>query len=263
MRVIGLDVGSRTVKRVTVDDGELLEHRVVSNNHDPLAVCDALLAGRRSDRLVATGYGRHLLARHRRAETLTEIRAAALGVRRLRPTARTILDLGGQDTKVVALDAGGAVVKFEMNDRCAAGTGRFLEVMATALCYPLDDFVAAGRTATGSRNVTAMCTVFAESEVISASARGADRAELARGLHQAVISRTLGMLRRLPLEEEIVFCGGGALNACLRELLAAALGREVHVPPQPQIVAALGAALSAGPEPGPLVEVPDERHEDP
>jgi len=255
MRVIGIDIGSRTVKRVTVDHGEVLDHKVVPTTHDPLSVCDELLARERADRVVATGYGRHLFAKHRGAETLTEIRAAALGARRLRPGTRTLLDIGGQDTKVVALDADGSVVKFEMNDRCAAGTGRFLEVMATALSYPMAEFVRAGRAAPASRSINAMCTVFAESEVISATARGVDRAELARGLHDAVLRRAAAMLRRLPLEDEIVFCGGGALNACLHELLTGMLDREVHVPSQPQIVAALGAAISVGPEKQPGKEV--------
>lgn len=244
MRIIGLDVGSRTVKRVTVEDGEMLEHFVVSNNHDPLTVCDELISGRRADRVIATGYGRHLYAEHREATTLTEIRAVALGTRRVFPRARTLLDIGGQDTKVISLDAEGAVVKFEMNDRCAAGTGRFLEVMATALSYPMDEFVRASQQASGSRNINAMCTVFAESEVISATARGADRAELARGLHESVARRAVSMMGRLPLEEEIVFCGGGALNACLLELISQEIGRQIQRPANPQIVAALGAAIS-------------------
>ena len=252
MRIIGLDIGSRTVKRVMVEDGEVAGHLVVPNDHDPLAVCDGLLSGLHPDRVVATGYGRHLYAENREAATLTEIRAVSLGARRVCPGARTLLDIGGQDTKAIALDARGAVAKFEMNDRCAAGTGRFLEVMATALSYPMDGFVRAGREADGARTINAMCTVFAESEVVSATARGADRAELARGLHEAVVRRAVAMMRRLPLEDEIVFCGGGALNACLHELVAAALGREVRLPPEPQIVAALGAALSVeDPDGGP------------
>lgn len=245
MRIIGLDIGSRTVKRVTLENGEVTEYLVVPNNHDPLAVCDALLLGRCADRVVATGYGRHLLAEHREAATLTEIRAVALGARHVCPRARTLLDIGGQDTKAIALDAAGTVAKFEMNDRCAAGTGRFLEVMATALSYPMEEFIRASREARGERTINAMCTVFAESEVISATARGADRAELARGIHEAVARRATAMLRRLPLDDEIVFCGGGALNAGLSELIAKALGKKIHLPPAPQILAALGAALSA------------------
>jgi predicted CoA-substrate-specific enzyme activase len=234
---------------VSVEDGEVIDHLVVLNNHDPLAVCDELLTDQQADRVVATGYGRHLFAAHREAATLTEIRAVALGARRVCPRGRTLLDIGGQDTKVIALDTQGAVAKFEMNDRCAAGTGRFLEVMATALSFPMADFVQASREARGSQSINAMCTVFAESEVISATARGVDRAELARGLHEAVVRRAVSMLRRLPLEDEIVFCGGGALNGCLHELTAKALEREVRLPPAPQIVAALGAALSVE-EPG-------------
>jgi len=247
MRIIGLDVGSRTVKRVVVDRGVMVDWAVAPNSHDPLTVCDRLLDGERADRVVATGYGRKLVAANRDAETLTEIRAAALGVRALCPRARTLLDIGGQDTKVVALDEGGSVVKFEMNDRCAAGTGRFLEVMATALAYSMDEFVDAARTAAFATTINAMCTVFAESEVVSATARGTDRSALARGLHQAVVRRAVSMLRRLPLDDEIVFVGGGALNACLHELVAEAIGRDVHVPPRAQVVAALGAALSAAP----------------
>jgi len=244
MRVIGLDIGSRTVKRVTVEDGEVTDHLVVPNNHDPLALCDELVSDKQAERVVATGYGRHLYAEHREAVTLTEIRAAALGARRVCPRARTLLDIGGQDTKVIALSDDGGVSKFEMNDRCAAGTGRFLEVMATALSYSMSEFVQASRDADGSQSINAMCTVFAESEVISATARGVDRAELARGLHEAVVRRAVAMMRRLPLQDEIVFCGGGALNTCLHELIAKALGREVHLPPEPQILAALGAAIS-------------------
>ncbi len=244
MRVIGLDIGSRTVKRVVTEDGKMLDWVVVPNSHEPLAVCDALLSGEDGDRVVATGYGRRLFAGHRDSDTVTEIRAAAIGTREVRPTARTLLDIGGQDTKVIALADNGAVAKFEMNDRCAAGTGRFLEVMATALGYSMDEFVDAGRSAPSSASINAMCTVFAESEVISATARGADRAALARGLHEAVVQRAAAMLRRIRIEDEVVFVGGGALNACLRELVAAAIGRDVHVPPEAQVLAAYGAALS-------------------
>jgi activator of 2-hydroxyglutaryl-CoA dehydratase len=110
------------------------------------------------------------------------------------------------------------------------------------------EFVHAGRATEACRSINAMCIVFAESEVISATARGVDRAELARGLHDAVVRRAVAMLRRLPLEDEIVFCGDGALNTCLHELVSRALNREVYLPPEPQIVAALGAALSVGPK---------------
>lgn len=244
MRIIGLDIGSRTVKRVTVEDGEYVEHLVLPNNHDPLSVCDELLSGYHPDKVVATGYGRHLFASHRKAEILTEIRAVAIGARHEQSQARTLLDIGGQDTKVVSLNADGGVVKFEMNDRCAAGTGRFLEVMATALSFSMDEFVQAARSADSVQSINSMCTVFAESEVISAVARGVQRGELSRGLHEAVARRAVAMLRRLTVRDDVVFCGGGALNVCLRELISERLGHELVVSPHPQIVAALGAAVS-------------------
>ncbi|MGD7651933.1 MAG: acyl-CoA dehydratase activase [Verrucomicrobiales bacterium] len=250
MRIIGLDIGSRTVKRVIVEDGRMVGHRVLPGTHDPLSVCEEMLAGQEYDRVVATGYGRRLFAEHREAGMITEIRAAALGVRHVHPTARCILDIGGQDTKVISIRPDGQVGKFEMNDRCAAGTGRFLEVMATALSYSMAEFVRAGDEAEEAQAINAMCTVFAESEVISATARGVDRASMARGLHEAVSRRALAMLRRVELHDDVVFCGGGALNGCLQRFVAEGLGRDVHVPDEPQILAALGAALSALPEPG-------------
>jgi predicted CoA-substrate-specific enzyme activase len=241
---IGLDIGSRTVKRVTVLDGVMRDYRVVANSHDPLSVCDELLSDKNGAEVIATGYGRRLFAERRGAKTLTEIKAVALGAKHLLPNVRTLLDIGGQDTKVIALDASGDVTKFEMNDRCAAGTGRFLEVMATALAYPLDEFVAASLAASSAQTVNAMCAVFAESEVISATARGVDRAELARGIHLATVRRAVSMLRRIPLHDDIAFCGGAALNDALYRLLQEALKRPLQRPQNPQIVAALGAALS-------------------
>ena len=152
----------------------------------------------------------------------------------------------------MALDDQGKVNKFEMNDRCAAGTGRFLEVMAAALGYAMDDFVTAADTAEKEEAVSPMCTVFAESEVVSLVARGAERAALARGLHRTVARRAAAMLRRIPWEGEVAFCGGAALNKCLKSLIEEELGQPVHVPAHPQSVVAVGAAVLAG-------EILDER----
>jgi (R)-2-hydroxyacyl-CoA dehydratese activating ATPase len=243
--VAGIDIGSRTVKLALLAGGQLLATRVEYSNHDPLAVCRLMLDGYAGVPTVATGYGRRLFREHWPCEVITEIRAAALGARFLHPRTRTVLDIGGQDTKVVALDGDGAVRKFEMNDRCAAGTGRFLEVMATALSFSMPEFVAAADRAGGTLKLGSMCTVFAESEVVSAVARGHSRAELALGIHRAIADRTAAMLRRLPLEDDVLFCGGGAHNACLRRLVGEQLGRGVHVPADPQVVAAVGCALHA------------------
>jgi (R)-2-hydroxyacyl-CoA dehydratese activating ATPase len=243
VRVTGIDIGSRTIKIVVLEDGRIVERRVQVNSHDPVATCRALLDGIESGRLVATGYGRHLFRQYWDCEIVTEIRAVALGARFVNPRARAILDIGGQDTKAVALTDDGAVRKFEMNDKCAAGTGRFLEVMAAALSYSMPDFVAAARSATGAQKISAMCTVFAESEIISSVARGIPREDLALGIHEGIAGRSVSLLHRVPIEDEVLFCGGVALNECMKDLVEHGLGRIVHVPEDPQIVAALGCAL--------------------
>lgn len=244
-RVAGIDIGSRTVKLALLANGEIERTAVRDATHDPMAVCRELLDGVAVDRTVATGYGRHLFASHADAEVITEIKAVALGARRLHPACRAILDVGGQDTKVVALDEHGGVRKFEMNDRCAAGTGRFLEVMAVALGYTMAEFVSAAAAAGGARKLNSMCTVFAESEVISEVARGTDRDELALGIHRAIAERSSAMLRRMPLADDVLFCGGAAKNDCLRDLVAVAVGRPLHRTSDPQVVAAVGCALHA------------------
>jgi predicted CoA-substrate-specific enzyme activase len=174
---------------------------------------------------------------------VSEIRAVSRGAAHLDPGCRTILDIGGQDTKAVWLDGDGKVRKFEMNDRCAAGTGRFLEVIATALGLSLDDLVAAAGASTSPAEINSMCTVFAESEVVSMVARGARREEVALGIHRAIARRTLAMLGRVQVEPGVMFVGGVALNACMVDLVSRGLSMAVHVPDEPRCVAALGASL--------------------
>jgi predicted CoA-substrate-specific enzyme activase len=243
VRAAGIDLGSRTVKLAVIQDGRLSHFRVEDATYDPLAVCRAVLDGVLYDRITATGYGRHLFARHFDAQVVTEIAAAARGARHLLPTCRTVLDVGGQDTKAISLDAGGKVGKFSMNDRCAAGTGRSLEVMATALSLSREELVQEALAADRGERLSSMCAVFAESEVVSLLARGADRREIALGLHEAMAARVISLLSSVPLEDDLLFVGGGAHNACLRREIEARLKRPVLVPEEPQIVVALGAAL--------------------
>jgi predicted CoA-substrate-specific enzyme activase len=243
VRVAGIDIGSRTVKVVLLKEGDLLDRRVLPNSHDPVETCRSALEGLAYDRIVGTGYGRHLFRQYWDCEVVTEIRAVAVGTRFLGAGARTILDVGGQDTKAIALAPDGGVRKFEMNDRCAAGTGRFLEVMASALSYAMPDFIEASIRAPRSQKLSSMCTVFAESEVVSSVARGVPREELALGVHEAIAARSVGLLRRVPIEDDVVFCGGVALNACIRGLIERESARRIVVPDEPQIVAALGCAL--------------------
>jgi predicted CoA-substrate-specific enzyme activase len=239
----GIDIGSRTIKLVVVENEIIRITRKAENSFDTLKVCNELLKDISYDIITSTGYGRHFFAEHFKCDVISEIKAFAIGSKYILPSCRTILDIGGQDTKVISLDENGRVKKFEMNDKCAAGTGRFLEIMAMALRFTLDEFGEKALTAEESVSINSMCTVFAESEVVSMLARGADRTKVARGIHQSIVSRSLALLRRVSIENEILFAGGVAFNICIIHLLEQQLKEKIFVPPDPQIIGALGAAI--------------------
>jgi (R)-2-hydroxyacyl-CoA dehydratese activating ATPase len=192
---------------------------------------------------VATGYGRHLTGKNNGAEIITEIKAFGHGAAWLFPGSRSVLDVGGQDTKVISLSPEGAVVDFEMNDKCAAGTGKFLEVMARALGFTLEEFGEAALTADSGVTVSSMCTVFAESEVTGLVHRGEDRGRIALGLHRSIAKRTVSALKRVGAPGPLVFAGGVAKNPAMVRLVSESFSGEILVPEEPQIVGALGAAL--------------------
>jgi (R)-2-hydroxyacyl-CoA dehydratese activating ATPase len=244
MTYAGLDIGSRTIVLVEFNEG-LKDCAILDTGPDPVRRCQRLLRGKTYRRVVATGYGRHLATATLADEAVSEIRAYAVGARHLYPDCRTVIDVGGQDCKAALLSEEGDVRKFEMNDRCAAGTGRFLEVMARALELEIGQLGGHALSATRMTPVNSLCTVFAESEAVSLIARGEDSRTIALGLHEAIATRIAGMVRRVGIAERVVFAGGGALNACLRQLLSQKIGHELTVPNQPQIVGALGAALVA------------------
>jgi len=244
--IAGIDIGSRSIELVVLNGCGPVHQVKAPTTFDPLAQCRRLMAEVSAGRVVATGYGRKLFADSAKdmdVTTITEIQAYALGARFLFPEARTVLDIGGQDTKVISLLPSGKVAKFEMNDRCAAGTGKFLEFMATALQVPLESF---GQYALGSDRriqISSMCTVFAESEATSLMARGEKAENIAMGLHLAIVQRTLAMLRRVGMESPLVFAGGVAHNACVKKMLEEQIEQELLIPENPDMVGALGAAL--------------------
>jgi len=244
---IGIDLGSRTIKVAAVRDGVLVDQQLVESGFDPYAQALEMVGKYGAKKIVATGYGRHLAREHFAREVITEIKAHAIGARHFFQDCRTVVDIGGQDSKVISLDEQGRVANFQMNDKCAAGTGRFLEIMAATLGFRLAEFGAAALKSESGTAINSMCTVFAESEVISMKNRGVPPGDIAMGVHLSVVNRLFGMLERVGYGETVVFSGGVARNPCIVQLLQERLGPvKVLTSGAPDINGALGAALHAG-----------------
>jgi len=192
------------------------------------------------ERIVATGYGRKSIQFADAA--VSEITAHATGVRYLFPEVRGIIDIGGQDSKVIAVEFG-RVADFLMNDKCAAGTGKFLEYTAKALEVPIEALGSLALASKSPASISSMCTVFAESEVISLRARGATKEDIAAGLVESIAQRVSTMARQIGLRENVAFVGGVAKNAGMKAALEKELGVTLFVPFEPQITGALGGSL--------------------
>ena len=250
---VGIDAGSRAIKIVLLDveKREVLAEGTTEQGvkQEALAcrlldqlLSDGNLEGARISRTVATGYGRNMI--RSADETVTEITCHAVGVRHLLPDTRTIIEIGGQDSKMIRLDPQRGVRDFAMNDRCAAGTGRFLEVVATRLGVELDEL---GEMAARSENaalISSMCVVFAETEIIGLLGAGVEPDDIVAGVQAAIASRLSAMVGRR-IEEPIVFTGGVALVPGMDAALSKVLGRPVSRAPHPLTTGALGAALLA------------------
>jgi len=248
----GIDIGSITAKAAVLRDGELLGTKTVFTGYNAEAagrrVFDELLAELSlvpADivRIVATGYGRRSLSMAHK--TVTEIMCHAAGARFLDPSIRSLIDIGGQDSKAVVMDEGGRVTNFTMNDKCAAGTGRFLEVMAHALEADLDKFGILAHRAESPAKISNLCTVFAESEVISLIARGETRENIIAGIHEAIASRISAMTNRVGLTAPVMMTGGVARNAGLVKALEKAIGMPLVISSHAQATGAIGAAVVA------------------
>ncbi|MFZ5796985.1 MAG: acyl-CoA dehydratase activase [Thermodesulfobacteriota bacterium] len=243
---VGIDLGSRTIKVAALENGRLVDRQLSESGFDPHDQALKMIGRYTPARVVATGYGRHLALKHFADEVITEIKAHALGARFHFPECTTVVDIGGQDSKVISLGANGSVINFQMNDKCAAGTGKFLEIMAASLGFRLDEFGPAALQSEHEVAINSMCTVFAESEVISLKNHGAPPQDIARGVHLSVVNRIVAMLSRVGYGEAIVFSGGVARNPCIVGMLRERLDNvRVDSPPAPDIVGALGAALHA------------------
>lgn len=242
---LGIDIGSRFIKAIWIENGEIVKLKKTETSYEPLKKCEEIINELKTKKIVATGYGRHLLGFKWDITTITEIKAFAIGCKALIQDCRTIIDIGGQDTKVINIDEEGNVKKFEMNDKCAAGTGRFLEIMAQALGFSLEEFGEIKVNMNDSINISSMCTVFAESEVISMIAKGIPREYIALAIHKAIAKRILGMLRKINIEENIVFAGGCSSNSLLKKLIEKEMGKKLITHPLSALTGALGAAIYA------------------
>lgn len=250
----GIDLGSRAVKAILLDTGR----RVVVAGHvadatgdhrgDAERVLKILLdeAGLRPSQVgavILTGYGRYTTELG--GDVVTEITCHAVGARALFPHVRTVIDIGGQDSKSIYLTADGTVKDFAMNDRCAAGTGRFLEVVAGILGTDIEGMAGLAAGARRELEISSTCVVFAESEVIGLLAKGVGKSEIAAGVHRAIARRVAGLTERRRFEPPVVFTGGVALNKAMITALGRELKERLLVPKDPRLTGALGAALLA------------------
>ncbi|SNT11052.1 CoA-substrate-specific enzyme activase, putative [Rhodococcoides kyotonense] len=250
---MGVDLGSTSAKAVVLDaSGAFLGssaiqmgavsragmHRAIAEALQRASVTPGEIAG-----TISTGYGRRLVPNVGRS--FTEITCHARGVAALCPGVRLIIDIGGQDSKVIAVDEDGLVDDFAMNDRCASGTGRFFEVLARAIECEVDELADLALAGNKNLEVSSMCATFAETEIVSLLASGSERTDIAASVHRAVSARTLGLIAQVGKKKPVVMTGGVAKNAAAVHFLSEALGLPIDVPADPQTTGAYGAALLA------------------
>ncbi len=245
----GIDVGSTMTKAVILQ-AEIIasvvgptgpEHRRLSNKVMEEALEKAGLPFQAISYVVSTGYGRVNVPFA--DKQVTEITCHAKGVASLFPKARTIIDIGGQDSKAITIDASGKVTNFIMNDKCAAGSGRFIEVIADGLGVDLEEMGSLSLKSTKPAEISNICTIWAQQEVAARIVEGVPIPDLIAGVHKSLAERVVRMVKRLKIEKDVVLTGGGGKNAGLCRALSDQLACDIVVPSEPLITGALGAAL--------------------
>ena len=249
----GVDVGSTETKAVLIDEhGRITGRALIDTGANVLLAAEAAYGRALADAgvqeeevgyVIGTGYGRYRVTFGH--AQVTEISCHGRGAVHLFPATRTVVDMGGQDTKAIRVSPIGEIVDFCMNDKCAAGTGRFLAAVAAALDIPLPDLGAIALRSDKPVKITTTCTVFAESEVLSWLGRGKKVEDILLGIHRSMVSRSVGLMRRVGIEPEVTFTGGVTKNVGMVQGLNDALGFAVNVSPDAQFTGALGAALFA------------------
>ena len=252
MCFLGIDIGAVSAKAVILRDSDLIAMTIMDTGPHIVEIADAVLQRVLKDAritfddlqgIVATGYGR--ISVPFAEKKITEITCHARGVYHLIPEAQTIIDIGGQDSKGIRLDEEGTVQDFVMNDKCAAGTGRFLEVMAKALELEIDELGSISLESKDPCRISSVCTVFAESEVVSLRAEGKAREDIIAGIHKSIASRIGAMMSQVGREGVSVLTGGVAKNRGVIKAMEDELKITMGIPENPQITGALGAALIA------------------
>jgi predicted CoA-substrate-specific enzyme activase len=249
----GVDVGSTQTKAIVIDeDGAVVGSALIDTGANVVsaaerayaqAVADADIDDRQVGSVVGTGYGRYRVTFGN--AQVTEISCHARGAVHLFPDTRTVVDMGGQDTKAIRVGPAGEILDFCMNDKCAAGTGRFLGAVAAALDIALSDLGGIAMLSEKPVRISTTCTVFAESEVLSWLGRGKKVADILLGIHRSMVTRSIGLMRRVGIEREVTFTGGVTRNIGVVTELNRALGFDVNVSDRAHFVGAIGAALFA------------------
>lgn len=250
----GLDIGSVSTKVVLMDENKNIVQQAIlrtgSNSKKAAEKCMQLVLDKAKlsfdsvTNLIATGYGRKIVPF--KSDEISEISCHAKGAYFLFPDTKTVIDVGGQDSKAIRLDENGEAADFNMNDKCAAGTGRFLEEMAKALDTTVENLGKISLRSKKNLVISSMCTVFAESEVVSLLAENETREDIAKALHNAIADRVLSLAHKVRLANAVTLSGGVAKNVGVTEAIKSKLSNIIiHIPEEPQIIGALGAAIIA------------------
>ncbi len=249
----GVDVGSTQTKAVIIDEKRaIISRSLVDTGANVIqaaetayqrALADGDIREEEVEYVIGTGYGRYRVTFGN--TQVTEISCHGRGAVHMFPSTRTVVDMGGQDTKAIRVSPGGEILDFCMNDKCAAGTGRFLGAASAALDIPLDELGPTALLAERPVKISTTCTVFAESEVLSWLGKGKKIEDILLGVHQSIATRSIGLLRRVGIEEEVTFTGGVARNTGMIHTMQAGLGFAMNVSPESHYMGALGAALFA------------------
>ena len=249
---IGIDLGSRMAKIVLLQNNDILYNEIRDTGVNPQKSANCLMENALTNcnldrsqinRIFSTGYGRNIVPFA--DKRISEITCHAKGVHYFFPSTRTVIDIGGQDSKVILLSEKGKVVDFIMNDKCAAGTGRFLEVAANILEITVDHLHDVSEQCKEDIDINSTCVVFAESEIIGLIAAGKDPADIVKAIHRSIAKRTKNLMAQLHWQSPVVFTGGVAKNIGMQKAISGILGETLSVPENSFITGALGAAILA------------------